>query len=103
MSEELKSKPARTFTKEFKVGAVKMVVEQGMRQAEVARDLGLNHNVLSRWVLRFKADQEDAFPGKGKLKPDDERIHQLEKKLKNVTMERDILKKAMAYFVEVPK
>ena len=98
-----KRKKARAFTKEFKVEAAKMVVEQGLRQSEVSRDLGLNANVLSRWVLRFKADQEAAFPGKGKLKPQDERNRQLEKQLKRVTMERDILKKAMAYFMEVPK
>jgi transposase len=103
MSEKARRKPARTFTKEFKVGAAKMVVEQGLRQSEVCRDLDLNPNVLSRWVMQFRVDREESFPGKGKQRPDDERVRQLEKKLKNVTMERDILKKAMAYFIEVPK
>ena len=99
MSEKPTRKPARAFTKEFKVGAAKMVVEQGLRQSEVSRDLGLNANVLSRWVVQFRADRQDSFPGKGKLRSEDERVHQLEKKLKNITMERDILKKAMAYFM----
>ena len=102
-SEKAARTAPRIFTKEFKVGAAKMVVEQGLRQSEVCRDLGLNPNVLSRWVVQFRGDRQDSFPGKGKLRPDDERTRQLEKKLKNVTMERDILKKAMAYFVDVPK
>jgi transposase len=96
-------KKPRFFTKEFKEGAVKMVVEQGRKQSEVARDLGLGENVLGRWVLRFRADQEAAFPGKGKVLPGDARIRELEKQVKRVTQERDILKKAIAYFAELPK
>jgi transposase len=102
MSDENRKKP-RSFTKEFKQGAVKMVVEQGCKQSEVARDLGLSQNMLSRWVLQYKADHQDAFPGKGKLKPEDERIRKLENELRRVSMERDILKKAIAYFAERPK
>jgi transposase len=102
MSYEKRKKP-RSFTKEFKQGAVKMVVEQGCKQSEVARDLGLSQNVLSRWVLQYRADHEGAFPGKGKLKPEDERIRKLESELRRVSMERDILKKAIAYFAERPK
>jgi transposase len=102
MSDEKRKSP-RSFTKEFKEGAVKMVIDQGRKQSEVARDLGLNPNVLSRWVLQFRADQQDAFPGKGKLKPEDERVRKLEVELRRVTMERDILKKAIAYFAERPR
>lgn len=93
----------RKFTKEFKLEAVKMVVEQGHKQTETARNLGINCNMLGRWVAEFKADQGEAFPGNGKLKPQEDEIRMLQKALKRVTMERDILKKAVAYFAEIPE
>lgn len=99
----LEKRKYRKFTKEFKVEAAKMVIEQGYKQTEVARNLGINPNMLSRWVLQFKADQGEAFPGNGKQKPQDEAIRKLEKALKRVTMERDILKKAVAYFADIPE
>ena len=93
----------RKFTKEFKLEAVKMVTDHGHKQTEVGRNLGINPNMLSRWLVQFKADQDEAFPGKGKLTPQDEEVRKLQKALKRVTMERDILKKAMAYFAEIPE
>ena len=96
-------KKRRQFTKEFKVEAAKMVVDQGLIQAQVARNLGIGDNLLGKWVADYKANPGKAFPGKGNLKPEDERMRQLEREVKRLTMERDILKKAMAYFAEVPK
>lgn len=93
----------RKFTKEFKLEAVKMVLDHGHKQTEVARNLGINSNMLSRWVQQFKADEGQAFPGKGQLKANDQRLKNLEAQVKRLTMERDILKKAMAYFAEIPK
>ena len=89
-------KARRQFTKEFKVEAAKMVVEQEMKQTHVARNLGIADTLLGRWVAEYKSDTTSAFPGKGNLKPDDERTKQLEQQLRRVTMERDILKKAIA-------
>ncbi len=93
----------RKFSQEFKQDAVKLVIDQGMKYAEAARDLGVDQNTLSRWAAEFKANGTGAFPGKGHLKPDDQRFKDLETRVKRLTMERDILKKAMAYFVDVPK
>jgi transposase len=93
----------RKFTKEFKLEAVKMVLDHGHTQTAIARNLGINANSLSRWIQQFKVDQDQAFPGKGKLKADDQRVRDLEAQVKRLTMERDILKKAMAYFAELPK
>jgi len=101
MSESKKKQQRRT--KEFKTEAAKMVVEQGSAQAEVARNLGVTSGQVHRWVSDYKADPQNAFPGKGKLRPEDERMKALESQVKRLTMERDILKKAMAYFAEVPK
>ena len=93
----------RIFTKEFKEEAAKMVIDQGMKKIEVARDLGINPSDLFRWVLQYQANGKDAFPGKGRLAPEQQRIRELEKQLKRVTQEREILKKAIAYFAEIPK
>jgi transposase len=88
----------RKFTAEFKRGAVDLVVRQGMRKSQVARDLGIRANLLGRWVKDFEEVGKEAFPGNGKLSPQDERIRQLEKECQQLRMERDLLKKATAYF-----
>ena len=53
----------RTFTREFKLEAVKLVRERGVTMAQAARDLGLHGNVLRRWVREYAADTQQAFPG----------------------------------------
>jgi transposase len=96
-------KKQRSYAKDFKLQAIKQVVEDGRVQKEVARDLGVPYAVLNRWVAKFRNAHEEAFPGRGNLKPEDEKVRQLEERLRRVTEERDILKKAIAYFAEVPK
>ena len=64
MSKKLGQK-RRKFSQEFKQDAVKLVIDQGMKCTEAARDLGVDQNTLSRWVAEFKADGTAAFPGKG--------------------------------------
>ena len=91
------------YSKEFKAEAVRLVLDEGLKQAQVARDLGVSATVMSGWVRKWKADGKDAFPGKGKLKPHDEEVRKLQRKLRIVEMERDILKKTIGYFAEVPK
>ena len=61
--------PRRKFDKEFKMEAVKMVVEDGMTKSEVGRRLGVCAATLGNWVKAFQADGVVAFPGKGRLKP----------------------------------
>ncbi|RYZ91457.1 MAG: hypothetical protein EOP04_00380 [Proteobacteria bacterium] len=96
-------KTRRQFTKEFRVEDAKMVVEQEMKQTHVARNLGIAETLIGRWVAEYKSESASAFPGKGNLRPDDERTKQLEQQLRRVTTERDLLKKTIAYFAEVPK
>ncbi len=97
MEEEAK-KRRKTYDKEFKLNAVRLITEGGRRISEVARDLGINENNLNRWKQQYAADTTNAFPGKGKLKPEDEELRQLKKQLRDALEERDILKKALAYF-----
>ena len=83
----------KEYTKEFRAGAAKMVIEQGMKAAQVARDLGVAPSSVSTWVRDFKKHGDGAFPGKGFLAPEDQKIKDLEKRLKRAEMERDLLKK----------
>lgn len=89
-----------TYDKEFKLSAVKMIIEEGMSIAQVARDLGVNANSLHNWKKAYIEDQQNAFPGKGKMKPEEEELRKLRKELNTVKMERDILKKAIAFFAK---
>jgi transposase len=96
-------KARRNFTKEFKQEAVNLVLKQGLKPTEVAKDLGINSAVIGRWILQSKAEGHEAFPSKGKSALSEQHLRELEAENKRLRMERDILKKAMAYFVDVPK
>jgi transposase len=91
-------KQRRSYDKEFKNEADRLVLEEGYKAAEVERNLGISTNIVSRWVRESKEDPEDAFPGKGRLKPPDEQIGALKRELERVKRERDNLKKAVAIF-----
>ena len=96
MEEEKRER--RQYDQEFKREAVRLVVEGKRRATEVARDLGIESNMLHRWKKELERDEEQAFPGKGKLRPEDEELRRLQKELEDVREERDILKKALAVF-----
>jgi len=74
-----KKKPRRTFTREFKLEAVRQVVERGRALAEVARELGIHASLLSVWKRELLSDPAEAFPGRGRLKPNEEEHRQLER------------------------
>lgn len=93
----------RSFTTEFKHEAVKLVRERGMTVSQAAKDLGLHVNVLRAWVRDAKANGPSAFPGRGKQRPDDAEVSRLKRELAKVQTERDILKKAIAYFAKEPR
>jgi transposase len=88
----------RTFSREFKLEAVRLVNERGVAVTQAARDLGLHENVLRKWVRELVADPQQAFPGQGHMKPEQAEIERLKKEVAKLKMERDILKKAAAYF-----
>ena len=88
----------RTFTIEFEVEAVKLVTEQGRSVAEAARSLGISENLLRSWKISFQAKGDQFFPGKGRLPAIEEELRRLRADNKRLAMERDILKKATAFF-----
>ena len=91
-------KEKRYFSLEFKRDAVDLVVNKGMSASKVARDLGVHPNLIHVWRRRHFDEGNDAFVGKGNLKPGDAKVKELEKELADVKEERDILKKALAVF-----
>lgn len=90
----------KKYTKEFKQDAVRLVTEQGYSQAETARNLGINANMLGRWVKEFQADNDEAFRGNGKLTAEREELRRLREENRRLKQEREILKKAAAFFAK---
>ena len=90
----------RKFSRGLKLVAVKMVQDRGVALKQVARDLDLNENMLRRWVREFGEDPQDAFPGLGQMKPEQAEIARLQREVAKLKMERDIFKKAAAYFAK---
>jgi transposase len=88
----------KTYTAEFKLQAVRMVTDQHLAAAEVARRLGVTEGRLHDWLKAFRAQGPEAFPGHGRMSPQDEELHRLRAEVQRLKAERDILKKAAAYF-----
>lgn len=84
------------FTKEFKCEAIKLVKEQGYTQAEVAERLGISSKNISRWIAQLFSDKNHQT--KTKLTSEQEELLQLRKEVKRLKLEREILKKAAAFF-----
>ena len=96
------ARPRKTYTAEFKVRAVRMVTDQKLSVAEAARRLGVGENLLRLWKKAFLDRGPDAFPGHGCLSPADEELHRLRAEVVRLRAERDLLKKAAAYFASPP-
>ena len=90
----------RKFSKEFKVEAVRLVTEGGVSFSQASRDLDIGEKMLRRWAKELATSPQDAFPGLGKMKPEQEEMSRLQKEVAKLKMERDILKKAAAYFAK---
>ena len=93
-------KSRRNYSREFKVEAVRQVVEHGRSVTEVADGLGINRNLLTRWKTEMAAEGTQAFRGNGVVSAADEEMRQLRRRLAIAEQERDILKKALAYFAK---
>jgi len=88
----------QTYTAEFKHEAVRLVTVHGYGVAKAARNLGINATMLGRWKREQEAREDRAFPGKGRLSPEQEALHCLREENTRLRMEREILKKAAAFF-----
>ena len=90
----------RSFDKEFKLSAVKLVLESEKPVKSIASDLGISENTLFNWKKKYLEDAQYAFPGKGHIKPEQEEIRRRDKEIATLKMERDILKKALTFFAK---
>lgn len=90
----------KVYTKEFKVGAARMVVDEKVKASRVARDLGVSASSLTKWIRDYKKHGSGAFPGKGLLAPADDELRRLQRENRRLTMERDLLKKTIVFFAE---
>ncbi len=90
----------RTHSREFKKEAVALVVEHGYSYAEAGRSLGVNGALIGRWRRQLEDNASEAFPGKGKRTAEQQHIHELETENRRLRMEKEILKKATAFFVK---
>ena len=93
----------RKYDREFKEDAIRLIVDGGRSVREVARDLGIHENMLHRWKQEYLQDKEHSFPGKGHMKPHEEELFKLKRKVADLEEDRAILKKALAIFSKRPK
>lgn len=93
----------RTYDASFKQEAVRQVTDQERRKSEVAREIGLHVNTLSRWVEETEERGAEAFPGKGRLRSEDEELRRLKRQVADLEEENAMLKKAAAIFAKHQK
>jgi transposase len=88
----------RTYNRAFKLQALELVKTSQKSINEIERDLGITPGLLHKWKARMKVDAAQAFPGKGRLKEDEELIRRLKREIEVLRQERAVLKKALAIF-----
>jgi transposase len=94
----------KQYSKEFKLDAVSLVLDQGYSRTEAAKSLSISVPMLSRWVKEHQADEGgQAFRGNGKLTPDQEEIRRLKAQVKQLELEKRILKEATVFFAKETK
>lgn len=99
----MKQKKRRHYSQEFKIEAVKLITHQGYTIAEASRNLGVDYSVVRRWKNQCEQELQQVLPVKVPLNSPDEEIRRLKEKLAQVKEERDVFKKALAYFAELQK
>ena len=90
----------RKFTREFKLEAVRLIRDRGVSYAQASQDLSVHELQLRNWMKKSAEDPQHAFPGQGQMKPEQLEIARLKREVIKLKAERDILKKAAAYFAK---
>ncbi len=98
------TKPRKQYSRAFKLEAVGLAIRGEKPATVIARDLGISVNLLYNWKRDYLDDKEHSFPGTGHLQnPEDERVRKLERELRDIREERDILKKVVSIFSKDPR
>ena len=98
MAEHTARRTRRSFTEDYKTGAVRLVLDEGKTVAAAARDLGLTESSLRNWVEHARADRTKGKTGL--TTAEREELTRLRKDVRELRMERDVLKKAAAFFAK---
>lgn len=93
----------RNYTKEFKLEACNLVIQDGLSTTVVAKQFGIHPGMLSRWVNELETYGDQAFVGTGNLRSEDAKLKKLEQENERLKRENEILKKAAAYFAQHPE
>jgi transposase len=88
------------FTKEFKLEAVRLLERSGKSGTELSRQLGVRRNQLYKWQTELRGKAEHAFPGRGQHPESADELTRLKRENERLREERDILKKAVAFFAK---
>jgi len=91
-------KKRKKYDRQFKIDAVNLVVNGERSVSEVARDLGIEANMLHRWKQKLTTKGSESFPGKGRLSSQEEELRRLRRELEQAKEDREILKKALVFF-----
>lgn len=97
---QMEKRPRRSFSEEFKAGAIALVLGEGRTSIEVAKDLGISPSVLRRWVEQERADRGQSKKPGAMNTAEREELNSLRKEVRTLRMEREILKKAAAFFAK---
>jgi transposase len=93
----------RTYTREFKLEAVRLAETSGKSMRQLEQEMGIGEGCIRQWKRKLAAEGENAFPGQGNVPANEEEIRRLRRELEIVRQERDILKKAVAIFSQPSK
>ena len=96
-------KDKRYFAREFKYEAIRLMNEGKRSVGDIAKNLDIHPNVLHQWRRKYRADMEQAFPGKGHMRPPEEEIGRLQRENEDLREEKEILKKASFIFSKHPR
>jgi transposase len=92
------SQKRRRYTPQFKKEAVELILNQDYTLAQAASSLGISRNVLGRWRTEYREQGKQAFPGAGHQSPEAEELKRLREEVRKLKLEKEILKKAAAFF-----
>ncbi len=91
-------KERRKYTREFKLEAVRLYETSGKAMSAIEQELGITPYLLAKWVAQFREDEQEAFPGNGKVREGDAELRRLRRENEVLRQERDILKKVVTIF-----